>query len=498
MSTPLTKKILKKSLAPQPKRIMNDMVVRAKSEHAESKKKNIKMSKRYKIIITACVVASVVFFSLYKLPFAKADIEIFYPQNCLGGWQNPQAVAGKPDTSIDYNPQEFTESNSAVLKNTTAQLYCGGFEGKIPEKTIPTKIILRPIWSIEDGSIVRPTGDSVQTVLPEVNPAGVETQPLEPQDLGVDPETQPDEVVPSVESPNISPIDENEPLSFFYTPVAYAQESEQTPVIAEPESVSEPTQAEIKSTEVISTEQEEVLPGEASQDIITPETISIPDSEVIKSKEQSELKELEVESKESEPVELVPVSEPVIRISYTLDGVNWNMIGEVNRTNWREQSFEIPLVGWSDLAKFQVSIESLITIDTPPIIYLDAMSLEVSYAEFKGNKNSDIKNLHIDKLNNEKSSLSFSVMDDPDQGEMIIISGTQETDLHFYNNDDSNLLMTSALGKGDVIFPVYQFDPGTFTLIETIGANACVGQTLDECKSSPEYQGETTFTLIQS
>lgn len=494
MSTSPTKTILKKSLAPQPKRIMNDMVVRAKSEHIESKQKNIKISKRYKIIITACVVVSVVFFSLYKLPFAKADIEIFYPQNCLGGWQNPQAVAGKPDTSIDYNPQEFTESNSAVLKNTTAQLYCGGFEGKIPEKTIPTKIILRPVWSIEDGSIVRPTGDSVQTVLPEVDPASVETQPLESQDLNVDPETQPDEVVPSVESPNISPINEEEPLSFFNTPIAYAQESEQAPIITEPE----PAQAEIKSTEVISIEQQEVVPSEANQDIIIPETVLISDSEAIKSEEQGELKELEVESKESEPVELVPVSEPVVRISYTLDGVNWNMIGEVNRTNWREQSFEIPLVGWSDLVKFQVSIESLITIDTPSIIYLDAISLEVSYAEFKGNKNSDIKNLHIDKLDNEKSSLSFSVMDDPDQGEMIIISGTQETDLHFYNNDDSNLLMTSALGKGDVIFPVYQFDPGTFTLIETIGANACIGQTLDECKSSPEYQGETTFTLIES
>jgi hypothetical protein len=492
MSTSPTKKILKKSLAPQPKRIMNDMVVRAKSEHVESRQKNIKISKRYKIIITACVVVSVVFFSLYKLPFAKADIEIFYPQNCLGGWQNPQAVAGKPDTSIDYNPQEFTESNSAVLKNTTAQLYCGGFEGKIPEKTIPTKIILRPVWSIEDGSIVRPTGDSVQTVLPEVDPASVETQPLESQDLGVDPKTQPDEIIPSVESPNSSPINEEEPLSFFNTLIAYAQESEQAPII------TEPAQAEIKSTEVISTEQQEVVPSEANQDIIIPETVSVSDSEAIKSEEQDELKELEVESKESEPVELVPVSEPVVRISYTLDGVNWNMIGEVNRTNWREQSFEIPLVGWSDLAKFQVSIESLITIDTPPIIYLDAMSLEVSYAEFKGNKNSDIKNLHIDKFNNEKSSLSFSVIDDPDQGEMIIISGTQETDLHFYNNDDSNLLMTSALGKGDVIFPVYQFDPGTFTLIETIGANACIGQTLDECKSSPEYQGETTFTLIQS
>lgn len=76
-------------------------------------------------------------------PRGKAEMSVFYPDTCLGGWVNPQYAEGEGETTSNGDPTQFTKHNSAVLpKNTDAEMYCGNFKGKFDTTTRPTKIVV--------------------------------------------------------------------------------------------------------------------------------------------------------------------------------------------------------------------------------------------------------------------------------------------------------------------------------------------------------------------
>lgn len=76
-------------------------------------------------------------------PKGKAESSVFYPENCLGGWINPQYAEGEQQTTSNGDETQFTKHNSAVLpKNTNAEMYCGNFKGKFDQTTKPVKIIV--------------------------------------------------------------------------------------------------------------------------------------------------------------------------------------------------------------------------------------------------------------------------------------------------------------------------------------------------------------------
>jgi hypothetical protein len=76
-------------------------------------------------------------------PKGKAESSIFYPENCLGGWINPQYAQGEQQTTSNGDEVQFTKHNSAVLpKNTDAEMYCGNFKGAFDQATKPTKILV--------------------------------------------------------------------------------------------------------------------------------------------------------------------------------------------------------------------------------------------------------------------------------------------------------------------------------------------------------------------
>jgi hypothetical protein len=140
----------------------------------------------YKFAVACLFGVLLSFIGVYHLPIAKADTVIFYPKNCLGGWQHPEAAEGIPETSTDYNATSFTEGNSAILQNTTAQIFCGEFSGEIPKDTQPTKIVLHLIWSVEDGSIVH---HAEEKIIPSTTgaPSLLDVSPaISPTDTPVD------------------------------------------------------------------------------------------------------------------------------------------------------------------------------------------------------------------------------------------------------------------------------------------------------------------------
>lgn len=80
----------------------------------------------------------------------QAQIRKFYPASCLGGWDHPEHAKGEPDLEQGASPEEFTHNNAAVLPDNQGQLFCGQFEGVIPQDTRLGTVTLFVRWSAKD------------------------------------------------------------------------------------------------------------------------------------------------------------------------------------------------------------------------------------------------------------------------------------------------------------------------------------------------------------
>ena len=114
-------------------------------------------------------------------------------------------------------------------------------------------------------------------------------------------------------------------------------------------------------------------------------------------------------------------TEDFLKVSYTLDGVNWQELGMVNKNNWQDLSFNIPVSylletelptngnevsTLEDIKKIQIKIESLPILNETPFVYLDGMALEVEY---------------------ESGTLTQDMSSEPDQGVINLASSTPST-----------------------------------------------------------------------
>ena len=115
---------------------LNDLVF-SYSEHIDKS-----LQKKHVMMAMSSLVLILVLGSFIS-PKGKADVSVFYPETCLGGWVNPQYAQGEQQTTSNGDELQFTKDNSAVLpKNTDAEMYCGNFKGKFDQATKPTKIIV--------------------------------------------------------------------------------------------------------------------------------------------------------------------------------------------------------------------------------------------------------------------------------------------------------------------------------------------------------------------
>ena len=101
---------------------------------------------------------------LFWFRIGRSQTAAFYPSSCLGGWEHPENAQGKPDVDQgDSFPDQFTDQNSAVLRNAASQIYCGNFQGDIPEGSEPVRATIRfsvafkqdaPTLSVASGTSV--------------------------------------------------------------------------------------------------------------------------------------------------------------------------------------------------------------------------------------------------------------------------------------------------------------------------------------------------------
>jgi len=210
----------------------------------------------------------------------------------------------------------FTKDNSAYASENNLQIYCGGFKGDTPVDAVPKKFTLKLSWLVTANAITNTEDTNNQPVDNNTNQDQINPSSDVPSgDFITIPESTPNTPVEN----NIN----NSPTSFLSVPVALAQE--------------------ISSSE-----------GNNSSDNYNQDQIQ---------------------------VVTVP-SDDLLEVLYTLDGTEWKSLGRVNAENWKDASFEINdpnINNWEDLSKIQISIQTLQTNGTPPVVYLDSAYLEVVY-----------------------------------------------------------------------------------------------------------------------
>lgn len=79
------------------------------------------------------------------------------------------------------------------------------------------------------------------------------------------------------------------------------------------------------------------------------------------------------------------VSSGLVEVLYTLDGVEWKSLGFVEKDEFDDKYFEIPIeeaLDWEAISKIQISIQSVPILDgIASTIYLNSVWLEVEYQE---------------------------------------------------------------------------------------------------------------------
>jgi hypothetical protein len=397
---------------------------------------------------------------------SHAEIISFYPTSCLGGWKNPSNAQGKPDITGNYDPKLFTDGNSALLQNSQAELFCGGFKGEIPQSSKPTNITVSFNWSIEDGSIVH------QNVEPF--PAPDATTPQGAVPVTPDP-------APSLPSDVTSPADssvpgENSLQTFLFSPqIAYAEESAptDTPPVVSP---NVPPQDQTAITPV-------VVPA---VDMSTADTTTAPATDVST-------------TTISEPP--TPITDPILEVSYTLDGTTWQKLGVVDRNYWNNKSFTIPLVAWADLSLLQISVKPLQTVDNPPTVYLDSMHLDIEYIHDESPKfySSDEKKYLFQSVTSTDDTVFHGqISHDDNQGDVIILNSMVPGSVDFYDTEGTMPVIETAIGSDPLSMPAFNFKQGHGSVVLTKNPNGCGGKPLAQCIVDKSFTAKIDFTIVPS
>jgi hypothetical protein len=393
--------------------------------------------------LIGCFFAVIGLATAYSLLISQAETTYFYPATALGGWENPQYAAGAPDMEEGADEELFNINNSAVLKNSAGQIFLGDFQGDLPEEAILQKAFLKISLAIKKEPLPSPTPDIFNPEFPLITPTPTSTPEISPSpeeehlddptptpkrdpifmpELPIEtptptpvlestPELTPEIIITPSETPILeitpipelipspTPIPESTPVSWWFKMFNFALAQELTPtpiLILDP--TPEPTPEISSSPEFIIIESP--LPSETpipetslepsfSPEISTPE----PTNNEAESPSPSPSNENEPEPTLSEmpileaTIELTPEPTPTptpsaedfLEVVYTFDGVNWNLLTKINRDNWEDLDFEILDFQWDNLDSFQVSIQSLTTVDPIPEIYLDGVTLEIEF-----------------------------------------------------------------------------------------------------------------------
>jgi hypothetical protein len=307
-----------------------------------------------------------------------AEVAKLYPGSCLGGWESPQQAQGKPDVVEDAD--NYTDANSAVLRNSTASLYCGGFIGDIPKDSEPKDIVLKFRWQFKDEAAIYTIPASAPATSdqpPIIEPVSPESLPIVPQtpaagDTGTPPETEP--ATSTAPSPVPTEPVQVQPTSFWdkFINVVWAQTTDEQQVTTD----RPPEASDTTLTPRQAPPSGGIAPTPTDPDL-TPTSSNQPPTGNFST--EASLEPSGEEVTRLAPLEQYGATDAFLEVRYTTDGSSWATLGKVGRATWQGANFKIPVLPWADISKLQVSVERLTTIDAQPTVYLDTLWLEVEY-----------------------------------------------------------------------------------------------------------------------
>ena len=418
-----------------------------------------KFNHNKKIIFSFFGIFVLIFLITRYLYLTKAENIEFYPNSCLGGWQNPQNAAGKPDLNRDAPASSFNKNNSAYLSNAISQIYCGNFEGSIPDTNSQIKrAYLTFSWLVlslqeeqslisnssfiqeintENSStvqIIDPISNSASDIIIETsteNQTPIETQtstenqtPTETQTSTESQSSTESQIQTPTEIPSEN-LDQTETQVFQESEIQTSESqpentnsnSENSPVINFlPKLLFSKVFAEENLTSTTETQEQTTL----NQDIFdlynTTNTLNLENKSIEEQNQTSALENnLNLESSStSETSESSSTNEQnlnqdnnqnqipqdaFLEVLYTLDGENWNILGYITPSNWKDLELDISDINFDNLSNLQISLKSIIS-DFTPTIYLDGMILNIEYEKEKIVE--ELNKEELNDLNNKK------------------------------------------------------------------------------------------------
>lgn len=349
----------------------------------------------------------------------NASVATFYPETCLGGWQNVENATGEPSVEDQERIESFTKENSAIFENSNEEIFCGDFKGLIPEDSEPKKFALSFHWSFDYGDIKHddPLETNQEIDIKEENPSIDSVETIKEQDIEEDTKEEEnpvennqetkEEVIEiqdtKEETPVIEEVKTEETVSFLRKIFSTAHAQEEVAPESNTEVAPEEIQIEeiVEETPIIIEEIAEEAPVVVEESSVQEQTLETPeennpvvenensdqgeqateDTSTFNVTTDGESKNSDEEIKEDE-IETSP--NDIFEVVYTLDGETWDVLGRVRKDKWQESTFEIPyekITTWDDLSKLQIRLKILPSFDTMPVIYLDAISLSVEYVD---------------------------------------------------------------------------------------------------------------------
>lgn len=420
-------------------------------------------------VFALAIVATLIYGSFYKTSNeVAANVALFYPANCLGGWKDVDRIAGQPEVRVD-NDELYGDDNSASIENSNAQVFCGGFAGEIPATAKHQKVALNFSWYIGDKNdqekkseerseepqmeVISDTPNDSPEVLDE---SSIETVP--------EPEVIPEE--PVVETVEEAPPEEiiNEPtaLNIFNRFFAIAHAQEEVPQSVEVE-------------EIISVPELEIVPESAP----TPaESVPVPEPVITEASVISETNVSPAEVSEAVVIESNASEGAYFEVLYTLNGQDWHTLGFISRIA-NDVQIDMPIDLFAtveDLNKVQIALHTVERFDSVPKIYLDALWLEVTYDDISGGE--------LAPPGSRPGDVIFSETIYQDEKAVVVLRNVELMTL-------SNVLSAATTSSST------QLETGTSTQIErSIATSSSSSSTTTKSQSLTQFVGTSTLASI--
>ncbi len=267
-----------------------------------------------------------------------------YPTVCLGGWQNPGNAAGEPD------------GNPAVLNQTAAQIFCGYFKSNDQSES-PTKVILSFAWNIVANA--PPAAISVDADSQAWN--AVINSSTASSTTDASPPVFGDQTSSSSDSTSSAPADASGVAAAVSSTSDTSTTSDVSAVLL--------IEASSTASDLTTSTATSSTPDAGTPDATTTATTTSFLDGVGNFIAGIFLNRAAAQT---------PPAPGFLEASYSLDGQNWQTLGEVSRDNWQDLTFNIPVSSWTDIDNIQIQLNPLPTVDMPTV-QLDGMWLQVDY-----------------------------------------------------------------------------------------------------------------------